>query len=265
VTNGHDTTWTAESGEEDPDSEAIVSDIEATRGAMSETVQAIGDRLSPTNLVADAKATVREATVGKVEEMADSAGRMIEDAGYTAQTAGGSIVETIKRNPVPAAMAAIGLGWLVTHKANSDNRYDGNRRRDRMYDRPWSNDRTGWSEGSTDEGPRQALADVGEKVSERASEVGETLKQVPQDVRYRAEGLTQQAGRVLEETPLVAGAVAVAVGAVVGSLLPSTQVEQRVLGPAAEKAIDTAEHVATEKMAEVEDQTTTQSTGGSMS
>src|SRR5688572_16721627 len=169
VTNGHDRTWTSPELDETPRSEDIVEDIETTRGAMTETVQAIGDRLDPTNIVADAKATVREATVGKVEVMADNAGRMIEEAGYTAQNAGGSIVETIKRNPIPAAMAAIGIGWLATHTANGDRRYEGTRfdgRRSRPGDYG-----AGWTPGRSYEeqradGPRQALANVGETVGE---------------------------------------------------------------------------------------------------
>lgn len=267
MTNGHDRTWTSSEEDESPRPEAIVEDIETTRGAMTETVQAIGDRLSPTNIVADAKATVREATVGKVEVMADNAGRMIEEAGYTAQNAGGSIVETIKRNPLPAAMAAIGLGWLATHTAKGERRdeggrLDGSRYRAASYGSGWTPDR-GYEEQRAG-GPRQALADVGETVGERAGEVGDTLRQVPDEVRFRAEGLGQQAGRVLDETPFVAGAVAVAVGAVIGALLPATEVEQRVLGPATEKAIDAAEQTATEKMAEIE-QTASESTGRSLS
>jgi hypothetical protein len=256
ATNGHDQTWTPTEGDHAPDSEALADDIEATRGAMTETVQAIGDRLSPSNIVADAKATVREATVGKVEEMADTAGRMLDDAGYTAQNAGGSIVETIRRNPVPAAMAAVGIGWLMTHRSNP-NRYD----RRAGYG-SWATDQA--YGGQRDGGPRQALAEIGDTVGERAGEVGETLRQVPQDVRYRADSVGQQAGRLMEESPLVAGAVAVAVGAVIGSLIPSTEVEQRVLGPATERAIDTAEQVASEKLAEI-DTTSTRSTGGTMS
>ena len=267
MTNGHDQTWTSPEEDEHTRSEVIVEDIETTRGAMTETVQAIGDRLSPTNIVADAKATVREATVGKVEIMADNAGRMIEEAGHTAQNAGGSIVETIKRNPVPAAMAAIGIGWLATHTSNGERRYegsrfDGSRSRAASYGSGWTAGRG--DDEQRDDGPRQALADLGETVGERAGDVGDTLRQVPDEVRYRAEGLGQQAGRVLEETPFVAGAVAVAVGAVIGAMLPATEVEQRVLGPATEQAIDAAEQTATEKMAEIEE-TVSGSTGRSLS
>ncbi|HEY0128324.1 MAG TPA: DUF3618 domain-containing protein, partial [Rubrobacteraceae bacterium] len=77
-------------------------EIERTRAGMSETVDAIQERLSPENLkeqakdrVEQAKDRVKEATVGKAQE------------------AGSGIVGTIKANPLPAALTGIGLGWLL--------------------------------------------------------------------------------------------------------------------------------------------------------
>ena len=90
----------------DPEVEQLVGEIEVTRVEMTTTVEEIGERLDPKNIVAGAKETVREATVGKVETM-------VNDAGQSVQQAGNGLLETIKRNPVPAAMAGIGLGWLV--------------------------------------------------------------------------------------------------------------------------------------------------------
>jgi ElaB/YqjD/DUF883 family membrane-anchored ribosome-binding protein len=118
-----------------------------------------------------------------------------------------------------------------------------------------------FANGGSSGGPAQALSEVGDTVSQKASEVGDTLGQVPQEMRYRAQGLGDQAGRFMEESPLVAGAVAVAVGAVIGSMLPSTQMEQRVLGPATERVIDTAEQAATQTMSEMEQQASSGSTG----
>jgi ElaB/YqjD/DUF883 family membrane-anchored ribosome-binding protein len=277
VTDGHDMTWDGSDRAADPEqsSDALVEDIEATRDAMTDTVQAIGDRLSPTNIVADAKSTVREATVGKVEDMAQSAGQALGEAGSTAQYAGTTIVETIKRNPIPAAMAAIGIGWLATHSSSGQRRSwgdgvqgwgdDRQRWGDRYrgsgatYGGQWDTER--FSSGGSSGGPAQALSEVGDTVSQKASEVGDTLGQVPEEMRYRAQSFGDQAGRFMEESPLVAGAVAVAVGAVIGSMLPSTQMEQRVLGPATERVIDTAEQAATQTMSEMEQQATSGSTG----
>lgn len=71
------------------------TEIERTRADMSETVDAIQGRLSPENLKEQAKDRVKEATVGK------------------AKGAGNSVVETIKENPLPAALTGLGIGWIL--------------------------------------------------------------------------------------------------------------------------------------------------------
>ncbi|MFL5756219.1 MAG: DUF3618 domain-containing protein [Chloroflexota bacterium] len=109
-------------GSSDPEVEEIVSEIEVTRDELAETVAAIGTRLEPSNVVADAKEAVRDATVGKVERTVESvtstAGEMAGNAGATAQQAGSGIMETIRRNPVPALMTGIGIGWLFMNRSS---------------------------------------------------------------------------------------------------------------------------------------------------
>src|SRR3712207_1723820 len=73
------------------------AEIERTRADMSETVDAIQERLSPENLKEQAKDRVKEATVGKAQE------------------AGSGLVDTIRQNPLPAALTGIGLGWLFVN------------------------------------------------------------------------------------------------------------------------------------------------------
>jgi hypothetical protein len=107
----------SESG--DPEVDELVDDIVETREEMTVTVEEIGDRLDPRNIVAGAKETVREATVGKVEDMANTAGALVSDAGDTVREAGSGIVDTITRNPIPAAMVGVGLGWLALSRRPS--------------------------------------------------------------------------------------------------------------------------------------------------
>ena len=118
----------------DSDPDAIAADIEQTREEMSETIDAIQERLDPERLsqqatevteqareaakdvakyaieeakaavnemTSQAKASVRDATIGRVEHMA----MYTRD---TAESVRGDLFTTIKRNPVPAALAAIG-------------------------------------------------------------------------------------------------------------------------------------------------------------
>jgi hypothetical protein len=91
-------------GEEDPSE--LREDIEQTRADMSETLEAIEERLSPENLKDQAMTTMREATVGKAEQM-------VNTVEQKAKGTGGTMVDTIKANPIPAALAAMSIGWLV--------------------------------------------------------------------------------------------------------------------------------------------------------
>jgi len=139
----------------DADPEVIASDIEATREEMSSTIEAIQERLDPerlsqqasevteqakeaateiteqareaakdvakyaieeakaavNELTGQAKASVREATIGRVEHMA----MYTRD---TAESVKGDLWTTVKRNPVPAALAAIGIGWLWSNRSS---------------------------------------------------------------------------------------------------------------------------------------------------
>ncbi|HYH92635.1 MAG TPA: DUF3618 domain-containing protein [Candidatus Saccharimonadales bacterium] len=246
--------------------EARVADIESTRQEMTSTVEVIGERLDPANIIQDAKETVREATVGKVETMAQDASSMV---GSTAQQAGAGIVETIKQNPIPAAMAGIGIGWLLTHRSSGSDQWgrssNGWSSRDRYgYDRRGTAYRSGEGSSGTQDWSTQSgvqdrvgevagsvgerLGSVGDTVGERLGSVGDTMGEVPQMVGQRAQGVGTQAQRLIEQSPLAVGAVAVAVGAAIGLVLPSTEVEQQVLGSTSEKLLSTAEQTATQAM-----------------
>lgn len=92
--------------------EATRQQIEQTRSQMSQTIDAIQDKLSPSNMVQQAKDTVRDATIGKAQDAVSS-------AGDTAAGFGSGIIETIKQNPIPAALAGAGIGWLIMSGRNS--------------------------------------------------------------------------------------------------------------------------------------------------
>src|SRR3954454_18553673 len=107
MTNGQ--TWetaTIDAGGGTDEEELLVADIEITRNELSETISEIGNRLAPETIAAETRARVRDATVGRFEDFKREAGQTME------QTRTG-IVETVRSNPVPAAIAAVGVGWLV--------------------------------------------------------------------------------------------------------------------------------------------------------
>jgi ElaB/YqjD/DUF883 family membrane-anchored ribosome-binding protein len=90
---------------ESQDTDEIRDEIEETRANMSQTIDAIQEKLSPERITEQAKDAVREATVGRVEQIVDNASETVRDTGS-------SFVDLIKQNPIPAAMAAVGIGWL---------------------------------------------------------------------------------------------------------------------------------------------------------
>src|SRR3954465_5426969 len=87
-------------------SERARADIEATRARMADTLEELGARLNPSRLKQQAKDKVRDATIGRVQTMAQTTIEKATGAGRTG-TGGG------RENPIPAAMIAAGISWLV--------------------------------------------------------------------------------------------------------------------------------------------------------
>lgn len=88
----------------------IRAEIEQTRGEMSETVNAIQDRLRPSNLAADAAESVKSS----VKQAAGEQARMVSDAAR--EFADSEPVQYVRANPIPTAMVGIGiagLAWLA--------------------------------------------------------------------------------------------------------------------------------------------------------
>src|SRR5215212_9524414 len=114
----------AATSESDP--AVIEAQIEATREEMSETIEAIEERLAPEHLVEQAADAARElagqATSAIGEMTADKVQQMARQTRETAPRVRGDLVSTITHNPVPAALIAIGVGWLWRRQAGSATR-----------------------------------------------------------------------------------------------------------------------------------------------
>ena len=198
----------------------------------------------------DATQAVKEATVGKVEDMASQASGFFGGATSSAQGAGGGVIETIKSNPVPALMTGVGLAWLYrSFSSGSSRKPSWDQERMSSYGmgsygeyRPMSSSgeyRPMSSSGSS--GPGQVLDTVGEKVgsvgdkfsgagetvANKASGVGETVGSAASQVTGGVGSAAGQVGdtartfagsatQMISENALAAGAIAVAAGAAIG-------------------------------------------------
>jgi hypothetical protein len=102
------------------------------------------------------------------------------------------------------------------------------------------------------ESARDYATDIGKTVGDKAtsyvSAVGEYAGEASRTVADQSERLARQTQatfeqtmkRVLKEQPLAVAVMGLAAGAAVAAALPSTDVEQRALGPAAEKLSEAA-------------------------
>ncbi|MBA2701023.1 MAG: DUF3618 domain-containing protein, partial [Chloroflexi bacterium] len=172
------------------DIEARAAEIEQTREEMTETVSAIGDRLDPANIVAGAKETVREATVGKVESMASAAGDVVSDAGSTAQQAGSGIIQTIRHNPIPAALAGIGVGWLLKNRTSGSS---GSMSARSSAD-SWSRQGSSWADRGADRDRRSG--GYGQMASDDRSASADQSNGAKDKVAQVAEGVGQRVGSI---------------------------------------------------------------------
>ena len=231
----------AMSDDEQVEVAGIRADIEETRLEMGGTLNELGNRLEPSHLVEQAKENVREATIGRVEETAKGVSDMVMD--------------TIKRNPIPAALAAAGLAMLWKNRSDQPQGqpkttaygtgYGYQSRPASMYDSD-----TGQSAGSK---VGDAASSVGQNVGGAVGAVAGSAQQATGEVIDRAGQTAQQVGWKLDSfmqaSPLAMGAIAVGAGAVIGSLVPETPKEREVLGDASRQVTsavrDTVDHATT--------------------
>jgi ElaB/YqjD/DUF883 family membrane-anchored ribosome-binding protein len=299
-----------------PETEAVREEIEQTRAEMGETIDAIQERLDPQALGEQAKTTaqevvemaiprakaaaqevvdhaiheaktaivdvahqgrtaLREATIGKAEDMARSAGTAASGWRRT-------LMETVKANPIPAALAGISLGWLYMNRqsgapaspARSTTYRGGYSYAYALEDEPQRTGTTGQTVGRVRERAGEVLDQTQQKTSQAVDRVQETTGQVVgqvQDVAERtmeqAQDMTEQAveqvqtqahraqsflQRQLDENPLAVGAVALALGAALGASMRPTRQEDQLVGEARDRLMGKAQAATQDTVEKVE-------------
>jgi gas vesicle protein len=92
--------------DENKSSDEIKADIERKRNEMSQKINMIQDRLDPNRLKEQAQETVRSA-------VADSTDAVVQYFRDNVGDVSTNLIDTIKHNPIPAALIGIGVGWLL--------------------------------------------------------------------------------------------------------------------------------------------------------
>lgn len=98
--------------------------------------------------------------------------------------------------------------------------------------------------GGAYSGARRGLASTGQRVSHLAADARHAAEEQAERLSHAAEQARHRAERFYDETPLAAGAIALALGALAGSLTPLSQPERRTLRGVADKAARTGADLA---------------------
>lgn len=261
-------------GSDPPVPEPTVSELKAeisdTQGQLQQTLAEIQERLSPAHLAEQAKNTVREATIGKVTHMAeqvgDTATRMVDQT----RRAAAGLPRPVRDNPWPLALIGVGVAWFLV-RSRSQSRDDW-RHGENDWERGSFRDDDRWQsqyrEYSGYEGhaarPTAPAADAASRVQDIANDARERARDLSRRTQYRL-------GQSLEENPMMLGAVALAAGALIGTLMPRTDVEDSYMGDTRDTLVDTAREMAEDKVQELSQvvreasQTEPQTPGASLS
>ncbi len=236
-------------GERTP--EEIESEIAMTRAEMSDTLDAIQRKLSPGQILDQTLAYVRSGP----GEFASN------------------LTETIKQNPVPVALLGISLGWLMM-AGRSGGRYYSGAREGEYYGPEASGYLPEESRGkkvsgfaqSTRETMSEALGKAGETASsvqqrmgdmargvrdttgQVASSVRGTTRQLASGARYSARQARSGFEYMLNEQPLILGALGIAFGAVLGAILPATRREDELMGGARDDLLQQAKEAGADQL-----------------
>ncbi|MCE8021560.1 DUF3618 domain-containing protein [Halomonas sp. MCCC 1A11036] len=103
------------------------------------------------------------------------------------------------------------------------------------------------------QGIRDRAENLSGQVRERASHLGEQRQAAMHAASHRVQDVGSQTTHFVQEHPLVAGALGVAVGAVLGSLFSPTRVENRHLGEVRDRAMHRAEALGQEQLERAEE------------
>lgn len=208
----------------------VEREVEATRGQIDRTVEALKEKMQP-------------------KELFEEATRVMGGASNKVLT---TVVEQAKENPIPIALIGVGIAWWALGQT---------KRKSAAYD-PYSGSYYETYEGYDDDETfgrklkRKSAAAVSTTKEKVSGAVDKTKEGFASAKTSAAEGLDTAKDKVagftstarekagaagrqvqakyqetLDTEPLILGAIAVAVGAAIGASIPASRTENRLIGP----------------------------------
>jgi hypothetical protein len=228
--------WT---GEENPDvrTREIRTEIERTREDMSETVNAIQERLSPRHMVSEAVDGVKTAATETARSVAES-----------------EPIQYARANPVPLAMVGVGVvgaAWLAF--SGTDSKRYGYRRSASSSGRSYRSDE------DTYRTQRLAAARDSSDPASGYRTAGAFYDADRYSYQPRQRSSQWSSGgfkRTLEQNPVLLAATSALIGAVIGVALPETERENELMGQTRDSVVSGVQETVRETVSKVQNATT---------
>jgi Protein of unknown function (DUF3618) len=234
------------------DSETLEREVNQTREEMNQTLDSLERKL----------------TAGQLLD------QCLKFFGKSGSEIGSSIGNCIKENPMPVALAATGIAWMIfgSGEHRSARGYSGYAGGHIGYSDDGSLGSMGEKLESTATAARSQMASsiqvgkdsvnstkdamteginrtsdaVKEGVNRTTATVKDTVRRTATSAQMQAERARQGFNSLLEEQPLILGALGIALGAAIGAVLPSTEQEDRLVGEMRDKAMEKAKQLGGE-------------------
>ncbi len=241
----------------------IRTEIANTRRETRDTLKAIQDQLTPGYLRGQAQDKVREMTVDRARDAADTAKRKVK-------TMSSNIFDTMRDNWLPTAMITAGIAWLVKENRNGANGRDMHTDRGMAYGEapeyyewenapddqfrprnPYPGEPIPEEHSSRGQAAKESIRNIGTKTSHAASRAGEKTRstakkvrsgasQFGEDTRYQYRRARRGFFEELQENPLMIAGAALAIGAFFGLAIPETEYENDMMGEYRDDMMDEA-------------------------
>ena len=207
-------------------SEDVEREVEAAREDLDRTVEALKDKMTPGQLIDELSRTFKGGGAGELM---------------------GNLGVQVRENPMALAMIGAGMAWLMMGKS----------------DRAATDTAAGVYQTNSDLGVTPATStatgDLSDAVGNLKAKVGEVAGGVRDAASgaadHAAQGLhdlgaqASSAGRkavrsfedILQQEPLIFGALGLAAGVALGAAFPSTELEDKTFGAARDNLVDAGE------------------------
>jgi ElaB/YqjD/DUF883 family membrane-anchored ribosome-binding protein len=236
-------------------------EVDQARAQVSATIDAIQSKLTPGQMMDQAIGYMRKSL----------------PAEFTT-----NLGSTVRDNPMPVALVGIGLAWLMASGRSGGDRWRGDGHvpydewdTDVDRDRSLGSSYTVGSSvakpanGNAGDGIASKVSDMTQRIRDKASQTsslargatqrtrerlshgvhsaGERVGELSERSRAQAERARDTVSHIVEEQPLVLGALGLAVGALLGAVLPPTRPEDELMGGAKDDLLRSAKSAAREQ------------------